>query len=108
MQVPIASVIEHQKQHFCLVKKGNDWDVRPVVIGLHSSSTVVVDKGLSVGEMVSMTPFEFIGREDLPDAQPIEEEVAGEQEPVEAADSRQGTVTMKERGGKSEEPVPGS
>lgn len=108
MQVPIASVIEHQKQHFCLVQKGNDWDVRLVVIGLHSSSTVVVDEGLSVGEKVSMTPFEFIGREDLPDAQPIEGELAGEQEAVEEMDSREGSVTMKERGGEPEESVPGS
>ena len=108
MQVPIASVIEHQKQHFCLVKKGRDWDVRPVVIGLHSSSTVVVDKGLSVGEMVSMTPFEFIGREDLPDAKPIEGEVAGKQEPVEKMDSQEGSVTMKERASEPQESVPGS
>ena len=108
MQVPIASVIEHQKQYFCLVQKGNDWDVRQVMIGLHSSSTVVVDEGLSVGEMVSMTPFEFIGREDLPDAKPIEDEVAGEQEPVEEMDSQEGSVTMKERGREPEESVPGS
>ena len=108
MQVPIASVIEHQKQHFCLVQKGNEWDVRLVVIGLHSSSTVVVDEGLSVGEMVSMTPFQFIGREDLPDAKPIEGELAGEQEAVEEMDSQKGSVTMKERGGEPEESVPGS
>ena len=82
--------------------------MRPVVIGLHSSSAVVVDKGLSVGEKVSMTPFEFIGREDLPDAQPIEVEVAGEQEPVEETDSQEGSVTMKERSGAPAEPVPGS
>ena len=81
---------------------------QPVVIGLHSSSSVVIDKGLSVGEKVSMTPFEFIGREDLPDAQPIEGEVAGEQEPVEEMDSQEESVTMKEQGRDPEESVPGS
>ena len=107
-QVPIASVIEHQKQYFCLVQKGSDWEVRPVEIGLHSSSTVVVDEGLSVGELVSMTPFQFIGREDLPDAEPVKDEVAGEKEPVEEMDSQEGSVTMKEQGRDPEEPVPGS
>jgi hypothetical protein len=69
---------------------------------------VIVDEGLSVGEMVSMTPFQFIGREDLPDAQPIEGELAGEQEAVEEMDSQEGSVTMKERGGEPDESVPGS
>jgi len=107
-QVPIAAVIEHQKQYFCLVQNGSDWEVRPVVIGLHSSSTVVVDEGLSVGEMVSMTPFEFIGREDLPDADSIEDEVAGEKEPGKETDSREGSVTMKEQDRAPAERVPGS
>jgi HlyD family secretion protein len=66
MQVPLAAVIEQGKQHYCLVRERDGWRTQPVKIGSNNNDRVVVLEGLEQGDRVSMTPFEFIKRSELP------------------------------------------
>jgi HlyD family secretion protein len=66
LQVPLASIIAHEDTHYSLVMENGQWKPREVKIGTSNSSMVVVAEGLSEGEQVALTPFEFIKRSDLP------------------------------------------
>lgn len=91
LQVPLAAVIEHKKHHFCLVRSGSEWDVRTVTIGKHNNSDVVIQAGLDAGERVSMSPFQFIQRADLPDLGEPEELASGQP----AADEEESQQTQQ-------------
>ena len=68
LQVPLAAVVAHHDGHYCLVQGNSDWEVRQVEIGASNSHHVVIRDGLEVGDQVTMTPFRFIQRSDLPEA----------------------------------------
>jgi len=85
LQVPLASIMEKGDRHYCLVQEQNGWQLRQVVIGSNNNSQVVIHQGLSEGEQVAMTPFEFIKRSDLPELDPSE--AVAEQQPDRSADS---------------------
>ncbi len=65
VQVPLAAVIQHEERHFCLVKISQDWEPRPVTVGPNNNTHVVVDAGLTEGDVVTLTPFRFIKRSEL-------------------------------------------
>ena len=65
IQVPLAAVIQHEQRHFCLIKKGREWEPRPVTVGSNNNTHVIVSAGLSEGELVTLTPFRFIKRSEL-------------------------------------------
>jgi RND family efflux transporter MFP subunit len=64
--VPLPAVIVHEDRHYCLIRKGNVWLPREIKIGSNNNASVIVEKGLEVGDQVSLTPFRFIERNDLP------------------------------------------
>lgn len=65
VQVPLAAVIQHEERHFCLIKSGQEWEPRPVVVGPNNNTHVVVHAGLTEGAVVTLTPFRFIKRSEL-------------------------------------------
>jgi HlyD family secretion protein len=67
LQVPLASVIEHDESHYCLVLKDTGWETRRVNIGTNNNTHVVIENGISEGEVVTLTPFRFIQRSELDD-----------------------------------------
>ena len=67
LQVPLAAVIEHEDRHYCLVREDDKWRQQVIKIGQNNNDQVIVEKGLKEGDQVSMTPFRFIERTDLPD-----------------------------------------
>jgi len=70
--VPLAAVIEQGEQHFCLVRRDESWQPVPVTIGSNNNNQVVVVDGIAEGDQVSITPFRYIERSDLPDPPPAE------------------------------------
>lgn len=89
LQVPLASIIAHGEAHYSLVMHNGQWQPRAVKIGASNSSMVVVLEGLSEGEQVALTPFEFIERSDLPG---VESRTAAQQRPQ---NSMSGRLTTK-------------
>ena len=71
LQVPLASVIAHNDQHYCLLKEVEGWRPQKVAIGPNNNNLVVVHDGLSEGDQVALTPFRYIERADLPADVPI-------------------------------------
>ncbi|MCH2611914.1 MAG: HlyD family efflux transporter periplasmic adaptor subunit [Pirellulales bacterium] len=67
IQVPLAAIIEHEEQFFCLIREKNDWIPREVFVGSNNNSQVIVTGGLTPGDQVALTPFRFIKRSDLPE-----------------------------------------
>jgi multidrug resistance efflux pump len=65
LQVPLASVMEHEESHYCLVRTDTGWDTRRVTIGTNNNTHVVIENGVSEGDVVTLTPFRFIQRSEL-------------------------------------------
>ena len=65
LQVPLASVMEHDESHYCLVRTDTGWDTRRVTIGTNNNTHVVIKNGVSEGDVVTLTPFRFIQRSEL-------------------------------------------
>ena len=59
IQVPLQSIIEHNKGFYCITGEGKDASAKPVQLGPANEGFVVVEKGLSVGEVVAMNPYEL-------------------------------------------------
>jgi multidrug efflux pump subunit AcrA (membrane-fusion protein) len=87
LQLPVQAVYERGGKTFCLVKNGDRWDTREVVISSTNDKTVAVDEelseGLQAGEVVVMNPRRHV---DMFDAsrfpKMVEEEVAGDPQPA--------------------------
>ena len=77
LQVPLAAVIEHEDRHYCLVREDDTWRQQVIKIGSNNNAQVIVMEGLEEGEQVSLTPFRFIERTDLPDKE-TDSDVPGE------------------------------
>lgn len=71
LQVPLASVIVHNAEHYCLIKEADGWRPQKVSIGPNNNNLVVVHEGLSTGDQVALTPFRHIDRAELPAGDPI-------------------------------------
>jgi len=70
LQVPLAAIVEHDELHFCLVRTDTGWDTRQVTIGANNNTHVVIESGISEGDVVTLTPFRFVQRSDLNDVVP--------------------------------------
>lgn len=58
IQVPLQSVIEVKKGFYCVTGEGKEAVAKPVQLGPANEEFVVVERGLSVGEVVAMNPYE--------------------------------------------------
>jgi hypothetical protein len=59
--------MEHEESHYCLVRTDTGWDTRRVTIGTNNNTHVVIENGISEGDVVTLTPFRFIQRSELDD-----------------------------------------
>jgi len=66
LQVPLQSVYEYRGHHFCLLKVGNEWETREVVISATNDTKAVVEKGLAKGDEVILSPRRYKDKMDLP------------------------------------------
>jgi HlyD family secretion protein len=67
LQVPLQSVYEYRGHHFCLLKVGNEWETREVVISATNDTKAVVENGLAKGDEVVLSPRRYKDKMDLPD-----------------------------------------
>lgn len=59
LQVPVSTLVERGKQYYVVVKENERHELRPVEIGVHNESTVVILEGLEEGEQVLVDPKQF-------------------------------------------------
>jgi hypothetical protein len=59
--------MEHEESHYCLVRTDTGWDTRRVTIGTNNNTHVVIKNGISEGDIVTLTPFQFIQRSEIDD-----------------------------------------
>ncbi len=77
LQVPLAAVVEHDEQHFCLVRADDGWRTQQIQLGANNNTHVVIEEGLADGDQVALTPFQHIKRSELP-AAPASEVARGD------------------------------
>jgi multidrug resistance efflux pump len=70
LQVPLAAVVEHRGNNFCLIRERDEWRPRAIQIASNNNTHVIVRGGVAEGEQVALTPFRHIKRSDLPDVKP--------------------------------------
>ena len=70
IHVPVQSVFEHAGRHWCIVRGegGRGWAAREVEVGSTNDKTVVIRKGLEVGEEIVLNASVARDRVDLPAA----------------------------------------
>ncbi len=66
VQVPVSSLVERDAAWFVVVKRGNEHELRPVDIGSHNESTVVILDGLDVDEQVLVDPDKYRDEDEKP------------------------------------------
>ena len=66
IQVPLQSIIEHNKGFYCITGEGKAASAKPVQLGPANEGFVVVEKGLSAGEVVAMNPYELESEIEFP------------------------------------------
>ena len=52
----LQAIVEHADKFFCLVKSGEQWELREVGVGLNNDTTAVITEGLSEGDVVAENP----------------------------------------------------
>jgi cell division septation protein DedD len=70
LQVPVQAIHEFKGETFCLVKIGEQYDTRQIVMGATNDKTVVIENGLSENDVVVLNPRrheELLQLPDLPD-----------------------------------------
>ena len=74
LRAPVQTVYSSGDKNFCLVKKGEDWETREVVIADDNSQYLWVEEGLKEGEELVMNPGAYLQLLDLPEVQ-LEEKI---------------------------------
>ena len=72
LQIPIQAVLERGKRFFCFVA-GEEIEAREVAIGAANDQSVIIEKGLSSGEQVLLSPQSVEADVPLPDPAPTPE-----------------------------------
>ena len=67
IQAPIQTIYAVQDRHFCLVKKGEEWETREVEVDGDNSQVVLVKSGLEPGEQLVMNPGAYKDLLELPE-----------------------------------------
>ncbi len=66
LMVPVQAVMEHGRQHYCLLNQNGQRQLRQVKIGSSNDKFVIVEDGISEGDIVLQNPHQFINETDLP------------------------------------------
>jgi HlyD family secretion protein len=83
LQVPVQAIIEHGKKHYCVLRDGDRFEAREVILGSTNDKTVVIEGGLEEGEEVVLNANAYRKEVGLPEISP-EEKVQEETPPPEA------------------------
>jgi len=67
LMAPIQTVYAVQGRKFCLVKNGESWDTREIMIDGDNSQSVLIKSGLEAGDVLVMNPGAYKDKMDLPE-----------------------------------------
>jgi len=67
VQVPVQAVFEHGDNHYCFVRRDDDWELRQVEIGDTNDKTIVIKQNLQPGETVAVNAASLREEFDLPE-----------------------------------------
>lgn len=67
LQAPLQTVYSVQGRNFCLVKNGESYETREVVIDGDNSKMVLFEKGVNTGDQLVMNPGYYKDRMELPE-----------------------------------------
>lgn len=71
MQIPVQSIYTHGADFYAFAYRGGEnWEPRKIVLGPANDKFAVVESGLEVGDMVTLSPRRFLDRVKLPDLPP--------------------------------------
>ena len=74
IQAPVQAVLEHGRKSYCIVRTGEgEYQAKEVEITGNNRKFVMIDSGVSEGDLVAMNPRDLVSRVNLPK---IEEPVA--------------------------------
>jgi multidrug resistance efflux pump len=66
LQVPVQALAQHKGRYFSLVKNGEDYETREVQIASTNDKVAVIEQGLSLGDVLVMSPRRAGGLLELP------------------------------------------
>ena len=71
LQIPVQAVYEYRRHTYCLVKRSDQWDTRPITVLSTNGKTAAIlvdqNESLSVSDQVVLNPKRFTERFNLPD-----------------------------------------
>jgi multidrug resistance efflux pump len=67
LQVPVQALAQHKGRFFSLVRTGDDFETREVLISSTNDKVATIEQGLAEGDVVVMNPRRAGGLLDLPD-----------------------------------------
>ena len=70
LQVPVQAVLEHGRNHYCVILDGQEWQARQVTIGPANSRFVVIREGLQEGQQVAINAARRAAEAGLPRLEP--------------------------------------
>lgn len=114
LSVPVAAVVEQRGKYYCWVRKGNQVERRPLVLGASNDKFIEVKDGLAAGDEVVLNPRAVVAeaRSEEPTAEPAEVDVgkkfgapAGEARPP-GAEGGASAGAVKGRGEAAESRTP--
>ncbi|MBX3422546.1 MAG: biotin/lipoyl-binding protein [Pirellulaceae bacterium] len=66
LQIPVHGIYEYRDHHFCLVKRGQQWETREIQIGATNEKMVTILAGLAEKDEVALNPRNFLSLMTLP------------------------------------------
>lgn len=75
IQAPVQAVLEHGRKSYCVVKTGEDeFQAKEIEITGNNRKFVMIESGVSEGDLVAMNPRDLVSRVNLPKIEePIDE-----------------------------------
>ncbi|MCA9188178.1 MAG: HlyD family efflux transporter periplasmic adaptor subunit [Pirellulaceae bacterium] len=76
LQVPVQAIHEHGAKFYVMVRNGEAWEAREIVMDATNDKFAVISQGLSEGDVVALNPRVLVPHVDLPEIS-RQSEVAG-------------------------------
>jgi len=70
IQVPVQAVLDQSGRFYCMARKGDQWEARPVEVGAANDKSVIIRKGIEEGEQVALSAAALRDKVSLPDVPP--------------------------------------
>ena len=70
--VPVQAVVEHGRRTYCIVKTGDTWEAREIIILGNNDKFVMLNSAVTTGDVVAMNPRNLLALVNLPEL-PINE-----------------------------------